>query len=525
MWDKLKVLSLGSTSTPLNSVPSINDSSSPQSGSEDAIMEYQSVGSPKKVMGQESPYLRGRHGTGASNTDRLEFVDPIGKERNSLRREPTNIEMQGDRACRQPDGTWREKEMIRDELQTEKERSKVSKELQKAKKDIEDMKREISRARGLDDSLRRDLDRAHHQINPYAAGCESQEQEIEAGREKHQHVEAAYHQTRQWLAEKTAELQSAQLCIKKDTEDMKSGISRDRGLEDDLRRDLNRAHHQINAYAARCESQQQELQVVREELRQAKIVHERTRQELVKKTAELQNPHLFLNRGDSLAVTDITRMTADLNAEILQSATVMAGSLDYTERQNEAVDGVLLKVQKYIGETLTKALMEQRLTDGKDVDPTLVQLALQVCLVHCSETIITSWALGGDNDHLSEIYKRIWNEETHSQPTAEQFQQERLARINALSLHLRSSIGQKITCMEIRPFTIGFGSPFDSSEMDDTYAGDRSSNSMAVEVGERVAVSTQLGLIKRVKYSSGKIETRIMLKPKVVLCSALTEDR
>lgn len=102
--------------------------------------------------------------------------------------------------------------------------------------------------------------------------------------------------------------------------------------------------------------------------------------------------------------------------------------------------------------------------------------------------------------------------------------QGRLSTINKLSLQLRSSIGQRITSLEIHPFAIEAGLPFDPNQMDDMYARERKTNSKTVEVNERVAGSTELGLINRVKNSKGTVGTRIMLKPKVVLCSALTKD-
>ncbi|KAG6901745.1 hypothetical protein C0995_008310 [Termitomyces sp. Mi166 len=331
-----------------------------------------------------------------------------------------------------------------------------------------------------------------------------------------------------------------------------------------LRRKLEKTEKDIRWFTEHYELQKQELQVVREQLRQVQIVHERTRHQLAERTAELQSAQLFIDVADSLSGADIISMTADLNAEILQSAALMADSLDYTKKQEGAAGQVVLEVQKTIGETLTKALANQRSVDGKNVDPTLVQLALQVCLVECSKVVITSWTLNDNDAHLSEIYSRIWSEKKQSvagrwrsmtqmhgaaangsksalqmivhsvksvlivtginyRPFSDQFQ-EKLATINALSLRLRSSIGQHITSMEIRPFTIEPGITFDPGEMDDTYAEERNSKSMAVEVRERVAGSTELGLISQVREIDGKVKTKVMLKPKVVLCSALTED-
>ncbi|KAG5350992.1 hypothetical protein C0989_008354 [Termitomyces sp. Mn162] len=352
---------------------------------------------------------------------------------------------------------------------------------------------------------------------------------------------------------------------------------------EDLRAQVEATHRQIDNNTIHYNRQKQELQTIKEQFQRAEIVHQRTREQLTERTAELQNAQRFIDVADSLSGADIINMTTALNAEILQSAALMADSLNYTKRHGEAPKEVLLRLQENIGKNLTQALIDQKFVDGKDVDPTPVQLALQVFLVACSATIVTSWTLEGNDSRLSQIYSRIWDkgnvlkswswthfadlrslEEKQSvagrwrsmtqmhaaaedgpdltlhmilravesilivtrveyRPSINQFQ-ERLSTINTLSLHLRSSIAQRITSMDIYPFTFRPGIAFDPSRMDDTYAEERKSNLRAVEVGEPIAGSTELGLFSRVRAINGKVETKVMLKPKVVLCSALTED-
>ncbi|KAG6885091.1 hypothetical protein C0993_005974 [Termitomyces sp. T159_Od127] len=337
----------------------------------------------------------------------------------------------------------------------------------------------------------------------------------------------------------------------KETEILKNDMDKVQRQIKDLMSELEATHRQLDEYAVHCERQDRELWVIREQLQSAETVYEGARKQLMERTAELQSAQVFLDAADSLSGADIINMTTALNAEILQISAVMADSLDYARRQREVPKE---RLEKEIGKILTQALINRMSVDGEDVDPTLVQLALQVCLVRCCGTIITSWTLEGNDERLSAIYLKIWKEEkqpvagrwrsmtrmhatvvdvqqqtlqmitravervliaanTNDHPSRNQFQ-DRLSTIKNLSLQLRSSIGQHITSLEICPFMVKPGLPFDPNQMEDTYARERQANSMTRKVKELVAGSTELGLIHRVKDIEGKVEKRIMLKPK-----------
>jgi hypothetical protein len=109
--------------------------------------------------------------------------------------------------------------------------------------------------------------------------------------------------------------------------------------------------------------------------------------------------------------------------------------------------------------------------------------------------------------------------------------QERLSIIVNLTLELRKGIGEDITSAYIAPQLFSYGEKFDAHVMDDTYADNRRSGeqvhgeageggSSSVSSGEEVvAGTTEIGLARAVKGQWYQFE--VMLKPKVVLCSAL----
>jgi hypothetical protein len=102
---------------------------------------------------------------------------------------------------------------------------------------------------------------------------------------------------------------------------------------------------------------------------------------------------------------------------------------------------------------------------------------------------------------------------------------ERLSMIADLTIRLRKGIGEDITSAHIDPKRFRAGEKFDSRTMDDTYADDRRNGEQVRGVdglseassGEKVAGTTEIGLVRVVKGH----QPEVLLKPKVVLCSAL----
>ncbi|KAG6918267.1 hypothetical protein DXG01_015641 [Tephrocybe rancida] len=337
----------------------------------------------------------------------------------------------------------------------------------------------------------------------------------------------------------------------------KNEVQKVQSREAEYNRELASARQRVNEFAAQYDRQAQELRTVKEQFDRAEVVHQQTRQQLAERTAELQSAELFINQADPMSGADTISMAAALNAEILQGAALMADSLDRASDQETIPDECLPAVQRYIGEYLTKALLDQRVLNTADFDPTPVQLALQTCFVTCCKNIIVSWTLRGDDSNLRGIYAEIWKNENqsaagrwrsmtqaHAAAADDGFERsrrmilnrtkeilivagvdykslegqlhERLPVITTLALRLRSAVGRQVTSMDIYPLAVGCGENFDPSSMEDTYEDQRrpGTKNEPKSKAERVAGSTELGLGSRVKLLNGKIEGRVMLKSK-----------
>ncbi|KAG5636035.1 hypothetical protein H0H81_009308 [Sphagnurus paluster] len=146
-----------------------------------------------------------------------------------------------------------------------------------------------------------------------------------------------------------------------------------------------------------------ELGSIKDALRREEAEHERTRASLKERAAELHSANLFLNQGDLMSVADIITMVNALNAEILQGAAVLADSLDYGHRRATLTPEAIAETKAWVGEDLAQAL----LVHVDEFDPTVVQLALQVCLVHICKWIIETWTFTNDAA-FEKIYQKIY---------------------------------------------------------------------------------------------------------------------
>ncbi|KAG5651982.1 hypothetical protein H0H81_006724 [Sphagnurus paluster] len=305
-----------------------------------------------------------------------------------------------------------------------------------------------------------------------------------------------------------------------------------------------------------CTHLRQEMACFREE-------NQRTRKLLENRTTELQSVHLFMDQADSLSGADIIRMVDALNAEIQQYAALMADSLDHLQANlEESLTTETLKIaQFWVGEDIAQVLLEQR--DHKHFDSSLVQLALQVCLVRSCEVIINTWVLNDANSDaaVKEIYTQIYEEE--KQATAGRWRsmierhagategltgfelvegmaavltltdwaghnlegrldefQDTLILVGTLAHKLRTALGE-IASMDLIPLVCESGCEFDPETMEDTYANDKRSGQRK-KGREHVAGCTGLGLKRWVKVENN-VQCSIILKPKVILFEALKE--
>ncbi|KAG5636037.1 hypothetical protein H0H81_009310 [Sphagnurus paluster] len=269
---------------------------------------------------------------------------------------------------------------------------------------------------------------------------------------------------------------------------------------------------------------QQELLVAKEEIQRAEAQHERTRNSLKERTKELRSANLFLSQADSLSSADIIAMVNTLNAEILQGAAVLADSLEYARGGPTPTAEAVGATQMLIGEDLVQALLAQR--DQEEFDPTVVQLALQVCLVHCCNSVIETWTIREDAA-FKEVYTSIYRQEKQaiagrwrsitqrhapkagspvnwfaqctmgvlllagwspgdSKVLPGRFQN-RLVIIGTQAQRLRTAIGEVIS-MDIKPYIYPSGASFNPMNMEDTYR----ETADETKVGQRIAGSTEL---------------------------------
>ncbi|RDB20572.1 hypothetical protein Hypma_012272 [Hypsizygus marmoreus] len=313
--------------------------------------------------------------------------------------------------------------------------------------------------------------------------------------------------------------------------------------------------------------QAQELDVIKGELRRAESHHGVTHRLLEERTSELKGAELFINLADSLSNAEVIRMAEALNAEILQGAAFMTDAVEYSQGTDQApadTAAAMNDATRAIGDAIVKALWSVREKRGDDFDPTIVQIALQTSMVYCCKILIRSWTAkkyemrvhadrqtsetqavagrwrsmarasiddGGKAgfqfttivDALTKVLVVAGCSKQETNPNAffEKFK-ERLSMIINLTTRLQSAVGQEITSTDIHPWVFSAGEVFDPSTMDDTYGEERKSTS-SQGIRRRIAGTTELGLFKRTKYAGGT-RTDMLLKPKVVLCSALSEE-
>jgi hypothetical protein len=199
-----------------------------------------------------------------------------------------------------------------------------------------------------------------------------------------------------------------------------------RGRITALETDLQAGQAQFNAaigelerikrhYAGLEESnrrQSEQLHVIKEELRRAEAQHAQTRHLLEERTMELKGAQRFLTQTDSLSGAEVISMAESLNAEILQAAAYMADSLEFSYRQITNVRAYEESCERgrgVLGRPIMQVLRSRRGQNEMDLDPTPVQIALQITMVYCSAKIAELWTpgKGKENDILVDIFSRI----------------------------------------------------------------------------------------------------------------------
>ncbi|KAJ7628249.1 hypothetical protein DFH06DRAFT_931764, partial [Mycena polygramma] len=244
---------------------------------------------------------------------------------------------------------------------------------------------------------------------------------------------------------------------------------------------------------------------------------------------------LFLLAADSISGAEAVRIAKLLNANIFQTATFIADSLECTPAKSNTA------AQTYLGESITKAL--------QSADAGVVQIALQTAITRRCKGMIDSWCLGDERfgNSLCALYEKIllaenpitahrWRAITRAQTRCSEdnllvtaslvqcifdvmvaagwiFQEYTLngreyiedkfagqiAAIAKYSLQLRKAIGEDIVSEDLEVVYVGPNQIFREQTMEDVYAvGRRKDQSRraarAVFDVEVVACTSDIGL-------------------------------
>jgi hypothetical protein len=95
--------------------------------------------------------------------------------------------------------------------------------------------------------------------------------------------------------------------------------------------------------------------------------------------------------------------------------------------------------------------------------------------------------------------------------------QDRVARIVGMAFDLNRTIGQQITSSEMLVMAVHSGT-FDANSMDNEFADEKVTKEGAQSLGTVVG-TLSLGLTKLRKRRNGAMDSKILLKPSVVLSS------
>ncbi|KAH9933534.1 hypothetical protein B0H21DRAFT_699480 [Amylocystis lapponica] len=272
------------------------------------------------------------------------------------------------------------------------------------------------------------------------------------------------------------------------------------------------------------------------------------------RTEELRAAQVYLTKTDGISEGDVRRMVEGLNAEIFQNAAMIADAY-----------------QHHIGPRMLRMFNSA----VGPIDPILIQVAVQACMVkYASDTIVT-WDLGVDEKRgfLDRVYHHLrdaesqtvagrWRMLTHQyaalsikdvpdmaasltqwlaasiadvlhiarvpgqwHQTVVQEHGSRLKGLVGMMLQLRKAIGEEIIASDFRPTLVLGKHDFDPESMEDGFGGP--SQKLAPTSRIRVFCTTGLGLQRweriQSEGDSGSWLGTIALKPKVLLETVLTE--
>ncbi|KIK01074.1 hypothetical protein K443DRAFT_581866 [Laccaria amethystina LaAM-08-1] len=359
--------------------------------------------------------------------------------------------------------------------------------------------------------------------------------------------------------------------LRKTEEELQQLAKRDAETANRLRTQLESQHRHGQSLEAKIRQQTADISTLREQLHRAEANNSQTTQLLDVRTAELKGAQVFLTKADSFAGADLIKMVESLNSEMFQGAASMSEGLEFDEvaARNARLNGQAMERAKLL---LGSVMFSQLLAKPPTVDPLPLQLALQsIMILRCIQIIqsLCPMEYRDQNDFLKKIYAGIqaseeqavagrWRAMTQAQlkPSrsyAPQIAEDlvnvlivcglstsnskhqiiiqdikhRMSLLEKAALKLKVALKEGVTSVDIEPFYISTRAQFDPTKMDDAY-GDSRKETRNRGDGERIMCTTDMGLRRVLTKRSvdGQVQSYydIILKPKVVLASSLTDE-
>lgn len=144
-----------------------------------------------------------------------------------------------------------------------------------------------------------------------------------------------------------------------------------------------------------CEKRQQEINALKEKLRENSVL-------LDARNRELKVAKTFLSKEDPLSTSDVAQSVRDLNSEIMQIATHLADNLALKRVRNLPAGDIPEGPCKPI---FTALVLPRGPSDEVDVGS--VELALQGFLVVWAFWIVNSWGFGEASGWCDQLYSKV----------------------------------------------------------------------------------------------------------------------
>jgi hypothetical protein len=126
---------------------------------------------------------------------------------------------------------------------------------------------------------------------------------------------------------------------------------------------------------------------------------------------ELIGAQVFLTKADLLSISDVKDKVNALNDENFQASASLGDSLVHLKYEvaKEEQEAAFAEVCRTVSEPLARALVKETQKPEPEVNPLLVQVVLEMYLVHFCSSKIESWFPGTreTSDFLTTVYSEI----------------------------------------------------------------------------------------------------------------------